>query len=291
MPSLIRFLVLFALLLGVAAAAPQKFLIPERTERATVADDKGVQQWAPWKGEKCTNCNGAGKHKCFQCEKLIEELKFCIDCKRTPERMVTCRVCNGTGTLLDPLEKAPCPGCRGASFLLCTVCVGSGQGKTKDDKNFFDCVGCRGTGGWKCGSCNGARFVEPAALKPSFKDANQKDLQKAVAATDAALKDLGGIALKGGDAARKEVKALVKIFDAAGAVHPSLKRLGKPFEDYMGKIYAGRVYQGFEEKEAETMGMVKEHAEYYLKHQKRMLELLQKRAEANAKVGGEQKGK
>jgi hypothetical protein len=70
-----------------------------------------------------------------------------------------------------------------------------------------------------------------------------------------------------------------------------LKRLVKPVEDFMGKIYAGRTWQGWEEKEAETMGMIRERAQYYLKHQKRMLELVHKRAEANAKVAAEQKAK
>jgi hypothetical protein len=39
------------------------------------------------------------------------------------------------------------------------------------------------------------------------------------------------------------------------------------------------------------MQLVQQGAVYYLKHQKRMLELVQKRAEANAKVQAEQKGK
>jgi hypothetical protein len=293
MPSLIRLVVLFVFLLHGAAEglqAQQRILIPEKLERPTTTDDKGVVQWAPWKGEKCPNCQGAGKHKCFVCERLLDEMTFCIDCKRTKERLVTCRMCNGTGALVDPLETAPCPGCRGASFLLCTICQGTGKGRLQGEKNWGDCVGCRGAGGWKCGGCNGNRFVEPPALKPSWKDATPKDLAKLQAAADAALKELEAVTPAGGETARKEVKALVKAFDTASAF-PAMKRLGKPFEDYLGKIYAGRNFQGYQENEARTMTMVKECAVYYLKHQKRMLELMQKRAEANAKLAGEQKGK
>jgi hypothetical protein len=284
-------LVALAVALGGSASAQEKVLNTEKMERPTVADDKGVLQWAEWKAEKCPNCSGTGKHKCFVCERLVDTLKFCIDCKRTPEREVVCRMCAGSGTLADPLEKAPCPGCRGASFLICTVCNGCGQSQAKDDNKPSACVACRGDGGWKCGACNGARVVEPAALKPSFKDASLKDLQKAIAATDQSLKELGAITPAGGDKSRKEVKAVVKAMEPAAAVHPAVRRLLKPFEDYMGKIYAGKVWQGWEEKEAQTIAMIKGHTEYYLKHQKRMLELVHKRAEANAKLAAEQKGK
>ena len=112
-----------------------------------------------------------------------------------------------------------------------------------------------------------------------------------MAATETALKNLDTLAIKGGQESRKSVKALVKAFEPAAAVHPALKRFGKPFEDYMGKIYAGRTWQGWEEKEAQTMDMIRQHLQYYLKYEKRMLELVQQRAEANAKVAAAQKGK
>ena len=60
---------------------------------------------------------------------------------------------------------------------------------------------------------------------------------------------------------------------------------------FRSKIYAGKQFQGAAENEAQTMSLVKDAAEYYLKHQKRMIELAHKRAEANAKVQAEQKGK
>ena len=292
MSALARLLsVLAVLCLPGFVFAQNKVLNPERLERATTTDEKGLTQWAEWKAEKCPNCSGTGKTKCATCERFQDDAPNCVECGRNKDRTTTCRMCAGSGTLPDPLEKVGCPGCLGASFFECTICGGGGRIKIGGDKKFGDCVGCRGTGGWKCGVCNGARLVEPAALKPSMKDASTKDLQKAMAATEQALKELTVISPAGGDKARKDVKAMVKAFEAAQAYHPAMKRLGKPFEDYMGKIYAGKQFQGAAENEANTMAMVKNSAEYYLKHQKRMLELAQKRAEANEKLAAEQKAK
>lgn len=276
---------------AVPAVAQNRVLNPEKIERATVVGEDGLQRWAEWKAIRCPNCEGKKKVKCPTCERFSDDATTCVECQRNEKKEADCRMCAGAGELPDPLDKVACPGCRGASFLVCTVCSGGGRLKIGDAKKFGDCVGCRGAGGWKCGACNGARMVEPAALKPSLKEAPAKDLAKAAAVTESALKELAAVTPAGGDKARKDVKALVKAFEVAGAVHPAMKRLGKPFEDYMGKIYAGKQFQGSAENEAATMAMVKDAAEAYLKHQKRMLELAQKRAEANAKVASEQKPK
>jgi hypothetical protein len=291
MPAIAR-LIAFVLSLGfvvAAAGAQQKVLIPERLERATVTDDKGATNWADWKADKCPNCSGTGKVKCTVCERFGDDADKCPDCKRVESRETVCRMCAGTGELPDPLLKVGCPGCTGAAFLLCTVCAGGGRLKINGAKNWSACPACRGDGAWKCGACAGKRLVEPAALKPAMKDASVKDLAKAQAVTDQALKELAALTPTGGQKARKDIKALVKTFDTAGSVFPPLKRLGKPFEDYMGKIAAGSNFQGSEENEAETIAAVKQSAEYYLKHQKRMLELAHKRAEANAALPPEPK--
>jgi hypothetical protein len=185
----------------------------------------------------------------------------------------------------------PCPACFAASFLLCTVCGGGGRLKIEGGNIWSACPACRGEGGFKCTVCSGSRLVEVAALKPSLKDANLKDLAKAATAVDASLKALEAVAPKGGDGARKEVKAMVKALEPAQGAFPPIKRTIKQLEDYLGKIYAGRQFVGSEENESESMQLVQQGAVYYLKHQKRMLELVQKRAEANAKVQAEQKGK
>ncbi len=281
--------VLTLLLLTGVASAQQKILTPEKIERATVVDDKGLTQWAEWAAPECPNCTGKGKVKCTTCERFPEDVTVCLDCGRKAEHEATCRMCAGTGKLADPLDKVACPGCLGAAFLVCVTCGGAGGMKVDGAKNATDCPACRGVGGFPCGVCHGDRLVEVAALKPSLKDGKPKDLQKALAATEAALKLLGEFEPVGGDKARKEMKALVKVYETAQSVYPPLKRLGKPAEDYLGKIYAGRSFQGSAEKEAQAMKLLEGAAENYLKHQKRMLELVQKRAEANAKIAEEPK--
>jgi nitrate reductase cytochrome c-type subunit len=263
----------------------------EKFERSTKTDDKGLVQWADHEEQKCKSCAGTGQTRCTTCIRFDADAANCPECKLTQERKVPCRACGGLGHWADPLQKVHCPGCMAAGFLLCTICGGGGRLKVNSAKQWSDCPGCRGTGSYKCGACNGQRLVETAALKPSLKDAPSAALQKAIAAADESLKQLAAVNLKGGDTARKEVKALIKAMEPAAAYFPPLKRLPKSFEDYMGKIYAGNNFQGHEENEAQTMGSVKLSTEYYLKHQKRMMELCQKRAEANAKVEAESKGK
>jgi hypothetical protein len=288
---------LICLLFGVVAGLRAqdepvlKFYHPEKYERATKTDDKGLTQWDEHKPEKCPTCSGTGKAKCTTCVRMPEENTICPECKRNKDREVVCRACAGTGAMPDPLEKALCPACQAASFLLCMICHGGGQLKIDKAKQWSACPGCRSEGGYKCVVCNGTRLVEVAGVKPSLKDANAAALAKAIATTDQALRDLSAFSPAGGDKARKEVKTLAKILETAGSAHPSLKRTVKPLEDYMGKIFAGTNFQGHEEHEAEAMNLVKANSEYYLKHQKRMLELAHKRAEANEKLLAAQKGK
>lgn len=289
--SILLFLFSFALLQAGVAQEGRRIFNPEKFERATKADDKGLTQWDAHKADKCPNCNGTGKTKCGTCARFADDAKNCPECKRTPEREIACRSCAGTGTFPDPLEKVLCPSCDAAAFLLCMVCGGGGQLKVDKAKQWSDCPGCRGAGGFKCTTCNGTRLVEPAALKPSLKEAPVAAIDKAMAATEQAMKELGEFTPAGGDKARKEVKALSKTFDTVGSVYPPLKRMTKALDDYMGKTYNGANFQGHEEHEAHAMLTQKDGALQYLKHQKRMLELAKKRAEANAKAAAEQKGK
>lgn len=286
-------LICFALGVALPASAQDapRFLIPEKIERATKADDAGMLQWEAWSETKCESCSGTGKAKCITCARFSDDAASCPECKRNAEREVACRPCAGAGTLPDPLEKVTCSGCMGASFLLCMVCGGGGRLKVGGAKQWSACPACRSDGAFKCGVCNTTRQVETAGVKPSLKDANVATLAKAAAATDTALKDLAAFSPGGGQKARKEMKALANIFQTAGAHHPSLKRLAKAFDDYFGKTEAGAQFQGHEEHQVNAMNLVKGNAEYYLKHQKRMIELASKRAEANAKLAAEQKGK
>ncbi len=302
MHSNLRFWSVFALLLLCAfASAQQKALIPEKLERPTAVDDKGVTQWAEHKAEQCPACVGKGKVKCTTCERYPDEVTQCLDCKRADPREATCRMCAGEGTLPDPLEKTTCPGCSGASFLICNVCAGAGGMHIGGAKQRSKCPACGGDGGWKCGACDGKRLVEGAALKPSLKEAKDKDLQKALAATDAVIEQLSKFEPKGGPKARKDMKALVKLLESVQSTYPPIKRSVKPLDDFMSKMYAGSQFQGSEENEAATMKNMAERVTYYLKLQKRMIELAHKRNEANAqaaagcaadgKAGKDDKGK
>jgi len=284
--KLVRLLSLFVLsLFVVAPAVAQKRFMPEKMERATKVDDYATTQWVEWAELKCPNCSGTGKVKCQVCERFTEDATNCPDCKRKEGHETVCHVCAGKGTIPDPLEKAPCPGCLGASYLLCMVCAGGGQLKVDKAKRSSDCPACRGAGAFKCGVCNGERFVDTATLKPSLAQANAAALLKAMAATDQALKDIEAFSPAGGDKARKEVKAFIKILESVQGFYAPLKKLPKVFEDYLSKTYAGAGFQGHEEHEARAMGTVKQCTEYYLKLNRRMMELALKRAEANGDTG------
>jgi hypothetical protein len=293
--SLSSLLVLLCLC-AVAPAQKEKqpdirYLIPERIERATKPDENGLLQWTPWEAPKCQTCAGTGKTDCSTCWRFLDEIKSCIECGRKEGAKAVCRGCGGSGQYQDPLEKAHCPGCMACGFLICTVCNGAGVQKIAGGGDrWSNCVGCRGDGGFPCGFCKGERLVENASVKPSFADCTDANAQKALAAIDKALAALGTFEANGEDS-RKDVKAMQKIFKDAEAFVPAFKRGGKVLGDYMNKIYAGKTFVAYKEMEANALNQVKSRAEYYLKHQKRMLELVQKRAEANEKLLAEQKGK
>lgn len=263
-----------------------RFPPPERIERATEKDADGVEQWAKWPAVKCVSCNGAGKIKCVTCSHFPKDAKVCPECDRKDEKLLTeCRVCNGKGALPDPLEWAPCAGCMGAGFLLCTVCNGYGKLKVGGAKRWSDCAACRGAGGFDCGGCDGKRHMSTLQLKPSLAEAPLDKLQKAREDLDATLAAVEKFVPVGGVKARKAVKDLGNAYASGKKLHPGLKALPASTKAYMGKIFAGKQFAGSEENELETMKMLKRNAEHYLKHQRRMLELAIRRAELNATKG------
>jgi len=295
--SRIRFVALFvlgfAVMLCGAVPAQDGFrrYSPDRFERATKVDDAGMIQWAKHDPGKCPTCAGVGKTKCKVCERFADDSKTCPDCKRKKDRQVVCRTCIGTGGMPDPLEKVQCPACSAAGFLICTVCSGGGHLRVNKAKRWSACPACRGTGAFKCGTCDGKRHVGTAGLKPSLAEAQIKHLKKALATTEKVLAGVSKFEAKGGTKVRKEVKALAKLIKDAQSVYPSFKKSQKVLTGYMSKIYAGSSFLGHEEHEAYALNSFKAGVEYYLEHQKRMLGLALKRAEANAKIAAEKKGK
>ncbi|MCK5944175.1 MAG: hypothetical protein KAI24_19470, partial [Planctomycetes bacterium] len=125
----------------------------------------------------------------------------------------------------------------------------------------------------------------PLVLKPSLREAPLDKLQKAQEALEESMKRFAAFEPKGGTKARNEVKELGKAYDALKKFHPAFKGMAKATKNYMSKILGGAQFQGHEQNEANAMNLLKSNAEYYLKHQKRMLELAIQRAEANEKAG------
>lgn len=287
------FRLLFVALSMVFALCAQdgfKYPIPEKLERATAKDDKGVEQWVAFEPTKCQACSGTGKVKCPTCERYPEEATKCVDCNRSKERMAVCHTCAGTGQTVDPLAKAICPGCQGAGGVVCGFCPGSGILTLGEDKRWSNCLGCRGRGFEKCAVCNGQRLVECAAVKPTLKDANAAALGKALVATEDALKGLGTFAALGKNT-RKEQKELARLVGLSQQIYPPLKRTLPVLDSLMATVAASDDYQGLTEREVAAMGRIKAGVEYYLKHQKRMIELAKKRADANEALAAENKGK
>jgi len=281
--------VLFALLFASSAqlaAQGTRYPIPERIERKTEGGDGGAQVWTKWEAPDCGHCKGSGKATCGTCARFAKDAKNCPECGRKDKNLLTaCRACAGTGKISDPLDQAPCAGCMGSGIFLCTVCGGGGQLKVGGAKRWSKCPSCRGKGGFKCGGCNGKRVMKSLAIKPSLRDAELEKLQKAKESVLASLKLFNAFSPVGGTKARKEVKALGKCYDELKKLHPSFKGMPKATKGYMSKIFAGAQFRGHEETEANTMKQLKTNAEYYLKHQKRMLDLAIKRAELNADAG------
>lgn len=296
--KLLFVLQLFILACGASIASAQqekapdiKYLIPEKLERATKADEQGLLQWAEYDKPKCQTCAGTGKTKCSTCWRFVDEIKTCVECQHKEPREVACRSCAGLGYWPDPIEKVHCPGCMAAGFLGCTVCSGSGvQNIEGSGGRWTKCIGCRGDGGFSCGICKGERLVDAAAFKSSLAEANAANITKALAAVNKLLAGVSAFEANGEDS-RKDVKALQKLFKEAEAALPPMKVAQKVLQDYMGKIYGGKQMAAYKENEANALNRFKAHTEYYLKHQKRMMELAQKRAEANDKLLAEQKGK
>lgn len=282
-----------AVLFAFAAAAPAqdiRYIHPEKYERATKTDDAGLVQWDAHKEIQCQTCSGTGKIKCPTCERFYDDAEHCIECARKKETV--CRSCGGLGHFPDPLEKVLCPGCKGAGFIECGLCSGGGRIKSESGGDRWSrCPACRGDGGWKCQGCKGERLVDAVQLKPSLKEANVQTLDKAIATTDEVLAELGKWSPGEHRSSRNAVKELLKVIKAAHGVYPVLKKTDKTCEEAMNKTYGGAQYQEQAEREGAVMGGYKDSVDYFLRHQRRMMELAKKRQEANEKVAEANKEK
>jgi hypothetical protein len=279
-----KLLVMAAMVVFCVAIPSQgaRYLIPERIERATEEGDDGLQQWAAWPKLKCPSCKGVGKSTCATCARFPLDAKECPECNRAKKLLAPCRVCAGKGTIADPLKFAPCAGCMGAGILICTVCGGGGEIKVGSAKRFSSCPSCRAKGAFPCTGCKGSRQMASLQLKPSMAEAPLDKLKKAMKDLDKTIKMFNDFVPVADNKTRKQVKSLEKAYQSAKKIHPGFKDLAKLAKSYMSKVFAGAQFQGHQENEANTMNRLKANADYFLKVQKRMMELAIKRAEANA---------
>ncbi len=62
-------------------------------------------------------------------------------------KKAVCRTCAGVGYYPNPLERAPCPGCRGASAMNCNIFGGEGYHKPPGGGDrLAKCDCCKGVG-------------------------------------------------------------------------------------------------------------------------------------------------
>ena len=83
---------------------------------------------------------------------------------------------------------------------------------------------------------------------------------------------------------RQELRQLLKALETAHQLHPAVKRSTKRAEDYIDRISKGTDIEEHEARQANALNLLRHNAEYYLRRQKRMLELALARARANAKL-------
>jgi hypothetical protein len=261
--------------------------IPEKMERATQVDDKGLQVWVPFKAEPCVNCKGSKTMQCLHCQRTEDkELETCPECKKT--RTATCRVCAGTGEMFDILVRAPCPTCFGAGLTACHVCGGRGRFPVEGSGAKPEKCGCCDTvGGYKCQTCDGKRFVETPAIKPSAAEGKAADIKKAILALEAVAAELAKFESTGDG--RKDIKLHDKVVAPGAQFFPPLKRQQKHFEDASKKQNKGAVWKQYSDMVKNQAKDMKQSLDYYLKHQKRVLELCLARAEHNEPLLAKQK--
>lgn len=261
--------------------------IPEKIERPTEKDAQGLLQFVAYKPERCINCKGRQVMVCQHCARFDPgDCDSCAECKNTKE--AKCRICAGTGEMPDILQRAPCPSCFGAAVTRCFVCGGRGKFPVKGGgKKPEECGCCKGTGAFACETCNGKRFVELPALKPSLLDAKSADIKKAIEAIDAVAAEAKRFQTTGDG--RKDGKAFEKVSGLGGKYLPVMKRVQKHFESVSKEQTKGSGWTAYREMVDAQVDATKQSLDYYLKHQKRVLELCLARAEHNEPLAAPKK--
>lgn len=149
------------------------YLIPEKLERQTKADQNGLLQWVDWQKEPCLACKGAAKMPCPVCAKATDKSGCpqchgkaelaCPTCGGTGVRSHACETCKGSGkTGCSACERIDdnkgCVDCQGSRQTACRVCGGKGQ--YADPLEKIVCPSCMGGGQLVCVMCGGGGVIK-----------------------------------------------------------------------------------------------------------------------------------
>jgi hypothetical protein len=149
------------------------------------------------------------------------------------------------------------------------------------------CGCCESAGAFKCQTCAGKRYVETPAVKPSVAEGKSQDLKKAIATLDGVAAAVAKFDSTGDG--RKDIKLYTAMLAPGAKVFPPLARAQKHFEDAAKDQSKGAVWKHYADAVKDQGKAAKQALEYYLKHQKRVLELCLAYAEHNEPLRAKKK--
>ncbi|MCA8944207.1 MAG: hypothetical protein KDB80_16700 [Planctomycetes bacterium] len=265
------------------AQGRERSVLPETPQ--TVKDEHGLLQWKEYKRSFCPTCKRKAVIECDFCtDKTSEGCKVCGG-----DREKTCIQCRGEGMTLDPLDWMMCPSCYGNGRTPCQFCRNTGStliegGGDKGQK----CSACKGERGFVCEVCNGERMLAIDAvfkLKPSFREAPLKDLQKVREALAKAKEELAAWQVPTDLNAKKTTTGYTKALKPALKYMPILKPLGSMCTDVCKSLDRGmKPYTRHPESMSEEYSNWRRRADFALDYGIELLDIAIARQEANAAV-------
>ena len=280
-----------ALVLPSPAAQNRPKIPPPDFEREWELDDDGLRHWKPYE-VVCPHCKGSKQQACEHC-KLLKEAKvtttilICRECADPDDELLkptgrtTCRVCTGTGKLLDPLVELVCPYCWGSSWYLCGLCNSKGSFSVTGAGVPTKCGACKQKGMLECTACDQERRV--AVIKVGRKgvgEASAKDLREELTKLQEVLEELETFEPE--DNPSKASKALSKILAPVARNLKVSKDMQAMLEQVLKGIKSyGAGYTGYKEDLIYQYFIFKDRTVYLLQFQIRLLEQCLELAEFN----------